>query len=141
MHFRLEIVAIADDGAEQRQEAADLHRGEATIETLGLTLEESKQLLHAVQCTIVPWQVAGYLDHQRACPHCGKQRQLKEHGTAPFRTLFGLVSLPNPRWQQCGCQPQQEQNPTPQPDDEMISAVHAGQPQTEQTFRPLSRCG
>jgi hypothetical protein len=113
MHFRLEIVAIADDGAEQRQEAADLHRGEATIETLGLTLEESKQLLHAVQCTIVPWQVAGYLDHQRACPHCGKQRQLKEHGTAPFRTLFGLVSLPNPRWQECLCRPQQEQTVRP----------------------------
>jgi len=113
MHVRLEIVAVGDDGIEQRQEVADLQRGEATIETLGLTLEESKRLLHAVQGAIVAWQVTAYLDDQRACPDCGKRRQLKEHGTAPFRTLFGLVSLPNPRWQHCGCRPRPEQTVRP----------------------------
>lgn len=113
MHVRLEIVAVGDDGIEQRQEVADLQRGEATIETVGLTLEESKQPLAALQRTIVAWQVVGYLDDQRPCPYCGRRRQLKEAGNAPFRTLFGLVSLPNPRWQQCACQPQQEQTVRP----------------------------
>ncbi len=113
MHFRLEIVAVADDGTEHQQQLADVRRTEATIETLGLTLEESKRLLHAVQGAIVAWQVTAYLDDQRACPDCGKRRQLKEHRTAPFRTLFGLVSLPNPRWQQCPCQPQTEQTVRP----------------------------
>ena len=113
MHVRLDLVAFADDGTEQRQELAEVDRGEATIETLGLTLEEGKQLLHAVQGAIVAWQVASCLADQRPCPHCGKRRQLKEQGTAPFRTLFGLVSLPNPRWQQCPCRPQQEQTVRP----------------------------
>lgn len=90
-------------------------RAETRIETTGLTLAESKQVLHALQRTIVDRQVAAFLDEQRACPHCGKHRHLKEHGTAPFRTLFGQMAVPNPRWQHCDCQPH-----------------------TERTFRPLA---
>jgi len=78
-------------------------------------LAESKQVLHALQRTIIDRQVAAFLDQQRPCPHCGKHRHLKENGIAPFRTLFGLISVPNPRWHHCDCQPH-----------------------TEQTFRPLA---
>jgi hypothetical protein len=56
---------------------------------------------------MIEQQVEAYLDEQRACPACGKQRQIKQSGTAPFRTLFGLVSVLNPRWQQCDCQTHQ----------------------------------
>ena len=45
MKFRIEVVAVADDGAEQRQELVTLTRSEAKLETIGLTLAESKQLL------------------------------------------------------------------------------------------------
>ena len=45
MHFRIQIVAVSDDDTEQLQEIAALVRSEAMLETLGLTLEESKQLL------------------------------------------------------------------------------------------------
>jgi len=107
MHFRLQLVAVSDDGTEQLEELADLVRSEATLETLGLTLDESKQLLQALQRMMVKQQVNAYLDEQRVCPACGKQRQIKQSGTAPFRTLFGLVSVPNPRWQQCDCQTHQ----------------------------------
>ena len=65
-------------------------------------------MLHDLQQSIVDHQVAGYLDVQRACPDCGKHRHLKEHGTAPFRTLFGVVPAPNPRWRHCDCQPHPE---------------------------------
>lgn len=107
MHFRLQVVAVSDDGTEQRKELADLVRSEATLETLGLTLDESKQVLQELQRMMVEQQVNAYLDEQRACPACGKQRQIKQRSTAPFRTLFGLVSVPNPRWQQCDCQTHQ----------------------------------
>jgi len=107
MHFRIQIVAISGDGTEHLEEIADLNRSKATLETLGLTLEESKQLLQQLQQTIIDQQVAAYLDGQRACPHCGKNRRLKQSETAPFRTLFGLVSVLNPRWHQCDCQPHQ----------------------------------
>jgi hypothetical protein len=107
MHFRIQVIAVSDDGTEQLQEIADMKRAEATLETLGLTLEESKLLLQQLQQTIIDQQVAAYRDRQRACPACGKQRQLKQSGTAPFRTLFGLVPVLNPRWQQCECQTHQ----------------------------------
>jgi len=97
MHFRIHLVTVTDDGTEYRLDIADLIRTEATLETTGLTLAESKQVLPDLQRTIVDHQVAAYLDAQRACPHCGKHRQIKEHGTAPFRTLFSVVSVPNPR--------------------------------------------
>jgi len=89
-------------------------RSEARLETLGLTLEESKQVLQELQRMMIGQQVEAYLDEQRACPDCGKQRHIKQSGTAPFRTLFGLIVVPNPRWQQCECQ------------------IH-----TSKTFRPL----
>jgi len=108
MHFRIQLVAVDDDGTEHLQEIADLTRAEAHIETTGLMLAESKELLHKLQCTIIERQVAAYLNQRRACPHCGKQRQLKDSSATPFRTLFGRVSVPNPRWRQCDCQPHKE---------------------------------
>ncbi len=108
MHFRIHLIAVADDGTEHREEIADIIRAEATIETTGLTLAESKKVLHSLQRAIVDAQVAGYLDQQRPCLQCGKHRRIKEHGIAPFRTLFGVVSVPNPRWQHCACQPHPE---------------------------------
>jgi hypothetical protein len=107
MHFRIQLITVTDDGTEHREEIADMIRAEAAIETTGLTLAESKQVLHALQRRIIDHEVTAYLDQQCACLHCGKQRQLKEHGTASFRTLFGVVPVPNPRWQHCPCQPQQ----------------------------------
>ncbi len=103
MHFRIQVVAVADDGMEQLQELADLSRSEPTLETLGLTLAESKQVLRQLQQAIIDQQVGAYLDQQRACPDCGKPRHLKESETVPFRTLFGLVPVHNPRWRQCDC--------------------------------------
>ena len=103
MYFRIQI-AITDGETEHVQEIAELMRLDATIETMGLTLEESKQILHALQQTMVEHQVVAYLEQQRPCPHCQKQRQLKDMGTAPFRTLFGTIHVPNPRWYHCRCQ-------------------------------------
>jgi hypothetical protein len=105
MQFRIELVTVADDGTEQRQELVTLTRNEAKPETIGLALAESKQLLQALQQAVVEQQVDGYLDQERACPHCGKKRRLKQGERAPFRTLFGLVEVSNPRWRQCNCQP------------------------------------
>jgi len=94
MRFRIQLVAIEDDGTEHLQEIAALTRGAVSMETLRLTLEESKQMLQTLQQAITERQVAAYLAHQRACPHCGTQRRLKKSATAPFRTLFGLVAVP-----------------------------------------------
>ena len=45
MKFRVEVVCVKEDGAEERGDVMDLERGELTMETLGLTLAEGKALL------------------------------------------------------------------------------------------------
>ncbi len=136
---RIHLVTVADTAAEHQQPIADLVRTEATLETAGLTLAESKQVLHALQRRIVDQQVAGYRDAQRACPHCGKHLHLKERGIAPFCTLFGLVSVPNPRWHHCDCQPHEEETFRPLDYAEKGSSV-ADAARTQQHMRRATRC-
>lgn len=106
MRLQVQVVIVADDGTRHQQIVAEIERTETTLETLGLTLAEGKQMLQTVQAVMVGQQVADELTEQRRCPECGKQRRLKEQATAPFHTLFGVIEVPNPRWEQCGCQPQ-----------------------------------
>lgn len=86
---------VLDDGTEHRHELADIVRAEPALATKGLTLNESKQVLQHVQHTIINQQVAAYLEQQRVCPDCGKDRQLKRSATAPFPTLSDLVPVSN----------------------------------------------
>jgi len=106
MKLQVQVVAIADDGTQHTGTVTEIVRTETTLETLGLTLVESKHLLQELQGVMVDQQVSAYLAEQRACPECGTQRRLKEQATGPFHTLFGVVLVPNPRWEQCACQPQ-----------------------------------
>jgi hypothetical protein len=110
MRFRIQIVAVTEDGTERFQEIAELMRSETKIETMGLTLEESKQVLNNLQQAIVEHQVTAYLDQERPCPQCQKQRRIKDCDTSPFRTLFGVIQIPNPRWRHCACQEQEKRS-------------------------------
>jgi hypothetical protein len=110
MRFRIQIVAVTEDGTEHFHEIADLMRSETKIETIGMTLEESKQVLHKLQKTIVGHQVTAYLDEERRCPQCQKQRRIKDCDTSPFRTLFGVIRIPNPRWHHCAFQEQEKRS-------------------------------
>ena len=49
MKFLIQVVHIADDGAEQTKEVLQLEREELVMETLGLSLAEGKAMLHEVQ--------------------------------------------------------------------------------------------
>jgi hypothetical protein len=113
MHLQVQLILIDDDGSEQRQVVADLERTETTLDTLGLSLAESKALLEQVQAALIGQQVADYLAEHRPCPTCGRLRPLKQHTTAAFHTLFGIVRVPNPRWFACPCQPQQTKTVRP----------------------------
>lgn len=139
MQFRIELVVIADDGTEQRQESVTLTRSEneVRLETVGLTLAESKQVLHQLQQAVVERQVEAYLDQQRPCPHCGKKRRLKQSDPALFRTLFGLIRVSNPRWRQCSChcRPCHTSRPSQQP---QTTNSDTAEPHTTTTFRPLA---
>lgn len=104
MKFRIDVIRVGDDGTEETCEMIVLARGPLAVETLGLTLAESKGLLHHLQAYIVEQQVASYLEKHRDCPECGRPHTSKDKGSSPVHTVFGLVAVPNPRWNRCVCQ-------------------------------------
>ena len=62
MKFKIQVVAVSDDGREQTREIASLERDDLQPETLGLTLAESKAILKDLQEIVVQrgsWQRFG----------------------------------------------------------------------------------
>jgi hypothetical protein len=104
MNVRVEMVCVRADGREQRQDVLAIERQELTMETLGMSLAESKALLEGVQQFLIVQQTSEDLEQRRACPHCCQRHTTKDSGTTPVKTLFGPVAVPNPRWNRCACQ-------------------------------------
>ena len=104
MKMRIEVVSVSADGNEQRRQMLTIDRQELAMETLGMSLRESKALLEGVQNFMIAQQVGEDLERRRACPHCGQRQTAKDSGTSPVKTLFGPVNVPNPRWHRCACQ-------------------------------------
>ena len=48
MKFRVVVICVNDEGAEQRREVMEMERRELAMETLGLSLAEGKALLQGV---------------------------------------------------------------------------------------------
>ena len=78
MKFRLQLVVVNDSGYEQMQEMARLERAGVEMETLGLTLAESKLVLKRIQEVMVEEQVNDHVAQRRSCPACCQfQRYLR----------------------------------------------------------------
>jgi|NGEPerStandDraft_6_1074524.scaffolds.fasta_scaffold38132_1 hypothetical protein len=104
MKLTVQVVLHADDDTETvLGEAVTLIRQELAPETLGLQLQEAKDLLAAVQITVVEHQVAAALACQVTCPDCGVPRRHKDSRPIVMRTLFGTLRLDSPRWWACRC--------------------------------------
>ena len=84
------------------REVLTLDRDDLALDTLGLQLAEAKDLLAAVQGTVVEQQASAAIARQAACPHCGRARRHKDTRTIVVRSLFGALQLASPRWWHCG---------------------------------------
>ena len=104
MKFRVEIICVNDEGAEQRHEVMEMERNELAMETLGLSLAEGKAILQGVQDFVASQQISEDLKRRRRCPHCGERHHRQAAGTSTVETVFGPVAVPNPRWERCSCQ-------------------------------------
>jgi hypothetical protein len=100
------IVHPDDDTAPVVREVFALDRDALAPDTLGLQLSEAKDLLAAVQDSLVEHQVQRAVAAEVTCPHCGRARRHKDTRTIVVRTLFGVLRLPSPRWWHCPCQDQ-----------------------------------
>jgi hypothetical protein len=112
MRIRVQVIIEADDDEEDGDhppaihEVARIDRDALSIDTLGLHLEEAKNLLQKVQVVLIDEQVRTSLAEQKACSNCGRPRAHKDTRTIVTRTLFGILHLRSPRWRHCPCQPQ-----------------------------------
>ena len=103
MTFRVEVVWL-NDGSEQRCSVVEMERSELALETLGMSLEEGKAMLHGVQNFMAAQQVTEDLKRKRVCPTCAERYHSKEAGKHTVKTVFGPIEVSNPRWERCPCQ-------------------------------------
>jgi hypothetical protein len=113
MKIRVQVVIESGRGAPLVEEVAMLERGTLRPEEVGLKLEEAKELLRAVQQTMIAQQVEEYVDQQVHCPECGQPRPRKGKHEIVFRTLFGKLKLPSPRLYACRCRTRSQGSESP----------------------------
>jgi hypothetical protein len=104
MKFKIQLVTQTKTG-EDIQELACLERETEGLEEMGINLTEAKALLAGLQKQVVEQQIAAYLADRNQCTHCAQAFRHKDQHPVVFRTLFGNLEFPSPRWFQCTCQP------------------------------------
>jgi hypothetical protein len=105
LRFKVQFVAIADDGSETTEDVVVLDKDHDSLEQLGLPLTEGKQLLREIQRRVLERQAAAFLAVEQACPTCGQQRSIKDHKVVGLRTLFGKMTPQSVRLRRCCRQP------------------------------------
>ena len=112
MKFKIRILVENDNGDEiLLTENIEFERKNSSLENLGLSLAESKELLRKTQQTMVAEQVREFLKQSEICPHCLRKRLTKGTHRLVYRTLFGKMELESPRLFYCGCELEKELPP------------------------------
>ena len=71
--------------------------------TLGLKLDEAKEILAEIQTALVTAQATRFLERQCSCPECWMPYQKNGTHQLTFRTLFGTIKLASQRFYTCSC--------------------------------------
>src|SRR3712207_5778386 len=105
MRWRMVLEVVGAGGGRQVHEVGVGGHPPAghTAATLGLTLEEGKAILAAVQRHLVAAQVDEHCRGRRRCDRCGSQRPLKDLRPRRLASLFGVVEVRAPRFGPCRC--------------------------------------
>jgi hypothetical protein len=103
MKFNIQIV-IDEQGGVTIEDIIQLDKSFHSDNVIGLSLSDSKQLLKTLQQRLVAHQADMAVQSHRSCPHCHKKHRIKGYHTIQYRTLFGIVSLPSPRFYHCQCE-------------------------------------
>lgn len=91
MKWTLKIVAESDSGETTVHEVAILKRMEAFIKpaSLGMSIEESKQISSNIQACMVSDQVDRHNRALTACRFCGQRVRTKGYYQSIFKSVFG----------------------------------------------------
>ena len=104
MKWRVMLELVGPDGTVGVHEVG----GRAAVaeyapQMIGLTLEEGKHLLAALQVHLVQAQAEDHSRRRRRCQRCGALRPLKDHRSRRLVSLFGTVEVRAPRFTPCRC--------------------------------------
>jgi hypothetical protein len=115
MRIRVQVLIESDQETTPLhvEEVACFERDHLSLETLGLQLDEAKQMLAGVQQVMTAQQIEDYVEQQRQCSHCGQLLACKGHHQIGVRTLFGKITLSSPRLYTCPCQPRKPRSWSP----------------------------
>jgi hypothetical protein len=106
MRIQIQLRIIADDNnVISEGEILHLDKGDDRLEVIGLSFDEAKAALVGIQGGVVTAQAASFLARHRSCDLCGSPLLSKGPGRTRFRTAFGTIALPSPRFHRCRCQP------------------------------------
>jgi hypothetical protein len=100
----VKLIAELEPGFVTETEVARIERDDLAVpESLGLTLEEGKQLTASIQTQIVRAQVSTIGERFRWCEHCGAKLLSKSYYPPKFHSVFGDVDVRTRRLRACGC--------------------------------------
>lgn len=106
MKIRIQVVIEHDDGGEPEiEELVCLSRDtdHLTIEQLGLSLDEAKDILAKMQTTLITSQAEALVERHCCCQECGAVSLKNGTHQMTIRTLFGSVKLISQCFYRCNC--------------------------------------
>ncbi len=105
MKIKLQMIIESDENnVPVIEEIACLYRENLTPETLGITLQEGKNILKNLQSVMVTNQAQGYIAQYKICQECGKECNIKDgKNKITYRTPFGKLKISSPRFYTCTC--------------------------------------
>lgn len=104
MKLTFQIVIIDGSGSSRTEELMSLQKSGDALNDIGLSVSESKQLLGAVQKSLVQQQADEYIHQNIRCPHCLTKRRIKGQQKIQYRTLFGVIPVSGLRVYRCRCE-------------------------------------
>ncbi len=103
MRFKIQVVIEEDDQQIAVEDIVSFEKGFSHSDCIGLSLSDSKQVLKNLQRVMIQAQAQAFVNGNRQCPCCDKNRRVKGYHTIQYRTLFGIVTIDSPRYYHCPC--------------------------------------
>jgi hypothetical protein len=103
MEFRIWVETRLAGHIIERQLVSQVERPTVAPEEIGLSLEEGKTVLNAVQARMIQAQVEVLGAAHWRCGGCGRRQRIKDRRTRSVRTVFGAVRVSCRRFFRCPC--------------------------------------
>jgi len=103
MKIKIQLIIDSEENTTCIEDVVNFQREGLSAATLGLTLQEAKEITSNVQHIMTHYQIKEFLKTEQPCPECGKVRTIKGYCNIIYRTLFGKLTLKSPRLHQCEC--------------------------------------